>query len=201
MTDSGKLFEGDDPIGIARRWLEEAALSEPSYPEAVALSTVDESGMPNTRIVLLKAIEDDGFVFFTNYSSDKGREIAASGKASINCYWKSLGRQIRVRGTIEKVSDAASDAYYVSRPLGSRIGAWASQQSMPLESRQALLNAVKNAEDEYGEDPPRPPHWGGYKIVPRDIEFWADGEFRLHDRFRWSRDENADSWSNQRLFP
>lgn len=201
MTNRDGIFQGDDPFAIARRWLDEATLLEPSYPNAIALSTVDSSGMPNTRIMLLKAIEDDGFVFFTNYSSKKGREISSSGKVSFVLYWKSLGRQIRVRGAILKDSKASSDAYYDTRPLGSRIGAWASQQSQPLESRQTLVSAVKSAEEKYEESPPRPPHWGGYIIDPQEIEFWADGEFRLHDRFRWTRNNRADEWNIQRLYP
>lgn len=201
MTNRDGIFSGDDPFAIARRWLDEAVAAEPSNPDAMALSTVDERGMPSTRIVLLKAIDDDGFVFFTNYSSDKGQEIASSGKASFVIYWKALDRQIRVRGSIEKVPETVSDAYYASRPLGSRIGAWASDQSQPLNSRQTLLDAVKKAENVHGKSPPRPPNWGGYKITPQEIEFWADGEYRLHDRFRWSRASYADNWNTQRLYP
>jgi len=157
--------------------------------------------MPNIRVVLLKAIEHNGFVFFTNYSSRKGQEIASSGKAAINFHWKSLGRQIRVRGAIAKVSTTVSDEYYQSRPLGSRIGAWASQQSEPLDAKATLVRLVRDAEAKHGQDPTRPPHWGGYRLTPTEIEFWAHGEHRLHDRFRWQRADGADGWQIQRLNP
>ena len=201
MSERDGIFAGDDPFDIARRWLAEATPQEPSDANAVALATVDAAGLPNVRIMLLKDIEDDGFVFFSNYESRKAQEIAAAGKAALVLHWKSLARQIRVRGPIEKIDAAASDAYYASRPLGSRIGAWASQQSRPLASRQALGDAVAAAEAEHGDDPARPAHWGGYKIRPVEIEFWADAAFRLHDRFRWSRENLAINWDVQRLNP
>lgn len=201
MTSGDEIFAGSEPFSIARRWQNEAIKAEASYPDAIALSTVDETGMPNTRIMLLKAIEDDGFVFFTNYQSRKGQELDSAGKASFVMHWKSLGRQIRVRGLVSKENADASDAYYATRPLGSRIGAWASRQSQPLASRQFLMDAVKSAETTYGDNPPRPPHWGGYKIAPLEIEFWADGEFRLHDRFRWTRSSVTADWATQRLNP
>ena len=201
MSDRDGIFTGDNPFDIARRWLDEATPQEPNDPNAMALSTVDAGGMPDTRIVLLKEIEDDGFVFFTNYESAKGEQIAATGKASFVIHWKSLRRQIRARGMVEKVSTDDSDAYYRTRPLGSRIGAWASAQSRPLESRQVLADAVKEAESRFGSDPDRPPHWGGFRIVPEQIEFWADGEFRLHDRFVWKKDESRFGWKVQRLSP
>ncbi len=201
MSDRSGIFAGENPYEIARRWLAEAEAAEPSDANAVALSTVDADGMPNTRIVLLKAIEDTGFVFFTNYESVKGRELDASGKASFVLYSKSLGRQIRVRGTVEKVTKEESDSYYKTRPLGSRIGAWASQQSRPLASREELVKAVQAAEARHGQDPERPDHWGGFRIVPREIEFWAAGEYRLHDRFRWSRENPDGKWEIHRLNP
>ena len=201
MSDRDGIFTGDNPFDIARRWLDEATPQEPNDPNAMALSTVDAGGMPDTRIVLLKEIEDGGFVFFTNYESAKGEQIAATGKASFVIHWKSLRRQIRARGMVEKVSADDSDAYYRTRPLGSRIGAWASAQSRPLESRQVLADAVKEAESRFGSDPDRPPHWGGFRIVPEQIEFWADGEFRLHDRFVWKKDESRFGWKVQRLSP
>ena len=201
MSDRSGIFAGDDPFFIAQRWMDEATLLEPSDPNAMALSTVDASGMPNTRIVLLKAIEPTGFVFFTNYESAKGEEIAATGKASFVLYWKPLARQVRARGRIEKVSPEDSDAYYATRPLGSRIGAWASQQSQPLGAREELVQAVKEAEAEHGDNPSRPRHWGGYRIVPQEIEFWAGEEFRLHDRFRWSCVAADNTWKIQRLNP
>ncbi len=201
MSDRTGIFAGDDPFQIAKRWLDEATVSELNDPTASTLATVDDRGMPNIRVVLLKAIEHNSFVFFTNYSSRKGQEIASSGKAAINFHWKSLGRQIRVRGAIAKVSTTVSDEYYQSRPLGSRIGAWASQQSEPLDAKATLVRLVRDAEAKHGQDPTRPPHWGGYRLTPTEIEFWAHGEHRLHDRFRWQRADGADGWQIQRLNP
>jgi pyridoxamine 5'-phosphate oxidase len=195
------IFKGDNPFEIARSWLVEAEASEPNDPNAIALSTVDARGLPNARMVLLKAIEDDAFVFFTNYESAKADEIEASGKAAFVMHWKSLQRQIRVRGSIVRESDGASDAYYKSRALGSRIGAWASQQSRPLASKAALMEAVAKAGLKHGPNPKRPPFWGGYRIVPTEVEFWAAGEFRLHDRFRWMRATVDDPWTILRLNP
>jgi pyridoxamine 5'-phosphate oxidase len=201
MSDRSGIFAGDDPFEIARRWLAEATPLEPSDPNAMALSTVDADGMPNTRIVLLKAIEDSGFVFFTNYESAKGQEIAATGVASFVLHWKSLKRQVRARGRVEKVSADESDAYYVTRPLGSRVGAWASRQSRPLDSKAELVKAVAKAGVKHGANPDRPPFWGGFRIVPQQMEFWADGAFRLHDRFRWDIATSGSGWKIQRLNP
>lgn len=201
MSDRSGIFAGEDPFEISRRWLAEAEPLEPSDANAMALSTVDADGLPNTRIILLKAIEADSFAFFTNYESAKGQEIAATGKASFVLHWKSLARQIRVRGAISRVSAEESDAYYATRPLGSRIGAWASQQSRPLASRGALLRAVAVETAKHGTAPKRPPHWGGFRIVPQEIEFWAAGEFRLHNRFRWTRKSPAEAWHIERLNP
>ena len=201
MNDREGIFAGDDPFDIARSWLEAATALEPSDPNAAALASVDSDGMPDLRIVLIKDIEADGFVFFTNYNSRKGHEIAGSGKAALNIHWKSLARQIRVRGVIEKIPSAASDEYYASRPLGSRIGAWASDQSEPLVKKSDLLEAVRATEEKYGNTPPRPAHWGGYKITPLEIEFWSAGEFRLHDRFLWTCLNTGNNWKIQRLNP
>ncbi len=201
MTNRSGIFSGDDPFRIARLWLGEAEAVEPNDPNAIALATVDPDGMPNVRMVLLKEIEPEGFVFYTNYESAKGQELAANGKAAFVMHWKSLRRQIRVRGLVEKVEEAQSDAYYSSRSLQSRLGAWASHQSRPLTTRAALMAEVAKATAKHGTNPKRPPYWGGYRIVPTEIEFWADGAFRLHDRFRWSRDTIQDSWSIQRLNP
>jgi len=201
MAERGGIFAGDDPFALARSWLAEAEKSEPSDADACALATVDEHGMPDVRMVLLRQIQDDGFVFFTNYDSAKGREIIASGKCAINFHWKSLRRQIRVRGTVAKADAATSDAYYASRALGSRIGAWASTQSQPLDSKSVLVKAVAAAGVKHGADPARPEHWGGFRITPTEIEFWANGAFRLHDRFVWRRDVNLENWSVQRLYP
>ncbi|HGG65023.1 MAG TPA: pyridoxamine 5'-phosphate oxidase [Rhodobacteraceae bacterium] len=201
MTNRSGIFSGDDPFRIARLWLGEAEAVEPNDPNAIALATVDPDGMPNVRMVLLKEIEPEGFVFYTNYESAKGQELATNGKAAFVMHWKSLRRQIRVRGLVEKVEDAQSDAYFNSRSLQSRLGAWASHQSQPLTTRAALMAEVAKVTAKYGPNPKRPPYWGGYRIVPTEIEFWADGAFRLHDRFRWSREKTNDSWSIQRLNP
>jgi len=202
LARRGGIFAGDDPFAIARRWLAEAGAREPSDPNAAALATVDPQGMPDVRIVLIKEITDDAFVFFTNYESRKGRELAACPRAALNFHWKSLARQIRVRGLVERESAERSDAYYRTRPLGSRIGAWASRQSRPLGSKAALLRAVARERARLGGDPPRPPFWGGFRILPLEIEFWAAGRFRLHDRFRWQRPAvDAAGWEISRLQP
>ena len=199
MTDRTGIFEGDDPLAIARRWLAEAEATEINDPNAIALSTVDADGMPNARMVLLKDIEADAFVFYTNYGSRKAAEIDQAGKAAFVMHWKSLRRQIRVRGTVTREEGPQADAYYASRSLKSRLGAWASQQSQPLSSRTALMAEVARVTAQQGPNPGRPPFWGGYRIAPTEIEFWADGAFRLHDRFRWSR--NAGGWTVIRLNP
>lgn len=199
--DRTGIFEGDDPFAIARRWLAEAEPLEPNDPNAIALSTVDETGMPNARMVLLKDIEASAFVFYTNYTSRKGQEIAATGKAAFVLHWKSLRRQIRVRGITEREEGPQADEYYASRSLKSRLGAWASQQSQPLASRASLMAEVAKITALKGTNPPRPAFWGGIRIVPVEIEFWADGAFRLHDRFRWTRDNVSDPWEIQRLNP
>lgn len=199
--DRSGIFSGDDPFQIARAWLAEAEPVEPNDPNAIALATVDASGMPNVRMVLLKDIEADAFVFYTNYGSKKGQEIAASGKAAFVLHWKSLRRQIRVRGVTEREEGPQADEYYASRSLKSRLGAWASRQSEPLSSRAALMADVAKVTMEQGPNPARPPFWGGIRIRPLEIEFWADGAFRLHDRFRWTRENLGESWEIKRLNP
>jgi len=201
MTDRSGIFEGDDPITIIRRWMDEADASELNDPNAIALATVDADGMPNARLVLLKEIEDDAFVFYTNYESAKARELDHAGKAAFVLHWKSLRRQVRVRGTVTKEDGPQADAYYASRSLKSRLGAWASRQSAPLESRAALMAEVARVTAREGTNPKRPPFWGGYRISPVSIELWADGAFRLHDRFRWDRQNAADPWCISRLSP
>ena len=201
MADRSGLFAGDNPFDIVRAWLAEAQEVEPNDPNAVALSTVDGDGMPNARIVLLKDVEDDGFVFFTNYGSTKGQELDQSGKAAFVMHWKSLQRQIRVRGTVTREDGPQADSYFQSRNSQSRLGAWASQQSRPLASRDALVAQVEQAATEHGPDPIRPPFWGGFRICPVEIEFWADGASRLHDRFRWSRHGRVKPWEINRLYP
>ena len=200
MTDRSGIFAGDDPFALARSWLDEAMRTEPNDPNAIALATVDAAGLPDCRMVLLKEIEgagaDGAFVFYTNYESAKGTEIEATGVAAFVMHWKSLRRQIRVRGLVSRVEAEQADSYYNSRALQARIGAWASRQSRPLESRAALMAEVARQGINHGLSPRRPPHWGGYRIRPVEIEFWADGAFRLHDRFRWSRqDYLSENWA------
>jgi pyridoxamine 5'-phosphate oxidase len=199
--DRTGIFAGQDPFAIARAWLAEAEPKEPNDPNAIALATVDTAGLPNVRMVLLKDIEADAFVFYTNYSSRKGQEIEASGKAAFVLHWKSLRRQIRVRGLTMREEGPQADAYYASRSLKSRLGAWASAQSQPLSSRGALMADVARITAIHGTNPARPPFWGGIRIRPLEIEFWADGAFRLHDRFRWSRSGIAADWKIERLNP
>lgn len=201
MTDRSGIFAGDDPFVIAKSWLTEAETTEPNDPNAIALASVDPDGLPNVRMVLLKEIEDAAFVFYTNYGSAKGQELTQSGKAAFVMHWKSLRRQIRVRGLVTREEGPQADAYYTSRSLQSRLGAWASQQSQPLASRGALMADVAKITVTHGPNPKRPPFWGGFRITPVEIEFWADGAFRLHDRFRWSRKTVHDPWNIQRLNP
>lgn len=201
MSERDGIFAGSDPFEIAGRWLDEARESEPNDPNAIALATVDSSGMPNARMVLLKEIENGAFVFYTNYESAKAAELESAGKAAFVMHWKSLRRQIRVRGTIVREDGPQADAYFASRSLKSRLGAWASKQSQPLSSRTALMAEVAKVTAKLGPNPPRPPFWGGYRLEPLEIEFWADGAFRLHDRFRWRREEPGATWEIQRLNP
>lgn len=201
MTERSGIFAGDDPFALAQSWLQEAEQTEVNDPNAIALATTGADGLPNVRMVLLKEIEPDAFVFFTNYGSMKGREIEASGKAAFVLHWKSLRRQIRVRGLVEREEGPQADEYFASRSLKSRLGAWASDQSQPLASRAALMAKVAKVTAEQGMSPSRPPFWGGYRIRPLEIEFWADGAFRLHDRFRWQRENLENSWRIERLNP
>lgn len=201
MTERSGIFAGNDPFAIAREWLSEAEKSEINDPNAVALSTVDAGGMPNVRMVLLKEISDNGFWFYTNYNSVKAQELQHSGKAAMVLHWKSLRRQLRVRGIVVKEDGPEADAYYASRSLKSRLGAWASKQSQPLASRATLMAEVAKVTAAKGSNPPRPEFWGGYRICPLEIEFWADGAFRLHDRFQWRRDAVGEEWRIQRLNP
>lgn len=201
MTDRTGIFAGDDPFQIARDWLAEAEQSEVNDPNAIALSTVDADGLPNARMVLLKDIEDTAFVFYTNYESAKAAELSQAGKAAFVMHWKSLRRQIRVRGIISKEDGPQADAYYRSRSLKSRLGAWASKQSQELSSRAHLMAEVAKVTAQHGPNPARPPFWGGYRITPVEIEFWADGAFRLHDRFQWRRETPEMAWQIRRLNP
>lgn len=204
--DNGTLMFGEadpsvDPIDAFGRWLEEAQASEINDPNAMALASVDENGLPDVRMVLLKDFDRRGFVFYTNFESRKGEEILQNRKAALCMHWKSLRRQVRARGRVEIVSEAEADAYFASRPHGSRIGAWASLQSQPLDGRPTLERRVAELEERYGEAVPRPPHWSGFRIVPTEIEFWSDGAFRLHDRFRFVREAEDADWTVSRLYP
>jgi pyridoxamine 5'-phosphate oxidase len=189
-----------DPYPLFAAWLNEAERTEPVDANAMALATVDAEGMPNVRIVLLKGFAADGFVFYTNLQSAKGAELAGNPKAALCFYWRSLERQVRVRGPVIAVAASEADAYFASRPRGSRIGAWASAQSRPLESRFALEKAVAayTARFAVGEVP-RPGHWSGFRLDPVEIEFWRAGTFRLHDRIRFTR--TGAGWSETRLYP
>ena len=201
MVDRNGKFEGNNPFDICKRWIAESEDGELNDPNAIALSTVSEDGMPNVRMVLLKKIDDSAFVFFTNFGSNKAVEIFGCGKASFVWHSKFLRRQIRVRGFTSLESEQASDEYYKSRSLRSRLGAWASIQSKPLESRKVLLDRVEKFTEGLGEDPAKPKFWGGFRITPAEIEFWAEGEARLHDRFLWTKSELDGQWSIERLYP
>lgn len=204
MTETGLTIgdftEASEPYRLFAAWLEEATASELNDPNALALATVDSDGMPNVRMVLLKGFDERGFVFYTNFESRKGVEILGSMKAAMCFHWKSLRRQVRVRGPVEQVSDEEADEYYASRPRGSRIGAWASRQSRPLESRFALEKAVAEYTARHAVgDIPRPPHWTGFRILPQSVEFWHDRPFRLHDRVVF--EQNGNEWAKTRLYP
>lgn len=195
------IFAGGDPFAIARAWLAEAEKTEINDPNAVALATVDAQGLPNVRMVLLKEISADGFIFYTNYTSAKGRELSETPAAAMVLHWKSLRRQLRIRGSVTREEGEKADAYFASRSLKSRLGAWASQQSQPLSSRAALIAEVAKVTAQKGPNPPRPSFWGGFRITPVEIEFWADGAFRLHDRFVWRRQTQETPWKIERLNP
>jgi pyridoxamine 5'-phosphate oxidase len=197
----GDLPETGDPFGLFARWMQDARTSEPRDADAAALATVDSAGLPDVRVVLVKKFDERGFVFFTNSESAKGSELSGNPKAALVLYWKSLNRQVRVRGTVELVSEQESDEYFASRPRGAQVGAWASRQSRPLESRSKLEAAVARYEKEYAERVPRPPYWIGYRVVPLAIEFWADRPFRLHDRLVFTRPAPGTPWARERLYP
>lgn len=199
---AGDFSERDDPFALFAEWLQEATASEPNDPNAMALATADADGLPNVRMVLLKGFNAEGFVFYSNAESQKGREIAANPQAAVVFHWKSLRRQVRLRGPLHAVSDAESDAYFDSRPRDSRIGAWASQQSRPLESRFALEKAVAKYAARYAVgNVPRPPYWRGWRIVPTYLEFWHDRPFRLHERSIFQRADAHAPWTRTRFYP
>jgi pyridoxamine 5'-phosphate oxidase len=201
LTD-GDFTEASEPFALFERWFSDATASEPNDPNAMALATVDPDGLPNVRMVLMKGWDEAGFVFYTNTESAKGRELLSGKKAALVLHWKSLKRQVRVRGPVEIVTNAEADEYFHSRPRDSRIGAWASQQSRPLESRFALEKAVAINAAKYAiGDVPRPPHWTGFRIRPVEIEFWHDKPFRLHDRIVFRRPAPEGGWTKARLYP
>ncbi|GLU35474.1 pyridoxamine 5'-phosphate oxidase [Trinickia caryophylli] len=189
-----------DPISQFQLWFQQALDAQLPEPNTMTLATADEHGRPSARILLIKGVDKRGFVFYTNYESRKGRDLAVNPQASLLFYWIELERQVRVDGTVEKTGVDESDAYFASRPLGSRIGAWASDQSRPIANRGELEAREKAFAEQFGEHPPRPPHWGGYRLVPRTIEFWQGRPSRLHDRIVYTR-ESDDRWSIGRLAP
>ena len=194
--------EAEEPFGLFASWLAEAEKSEPADPEAMAVATVDARGMPDVRMILLKGADARGFVFYTNCESAKGLELAANPQAALLFYWKSLGRQIRIRGPVEAATEAEADAYFATRHRESRIGAWASSQSRPLASRAALEDAVAQLTSKFeGGDVLRPDYWRGYRVRPLQIEFWQSGAFRLHDRIVFRRDRLDGPWTKARLYP
>jgi pyridoxamine 5'-phosphate oxidase len=195
------LLSQSEPFALFSRWLEEARASEPNDPNAMALATVDASGLPDVRMVLLKGIDGDGFTFYTNLQSRKGEQLAATPKAALCFHWKSIRRQVRARGMVTAVTGAEADAYFATRPRLSRIGAWASRQSRPIESRFALQKAVAGFTAKFmAGEIPRPPHWSGFRLTPIEMEFWRDGAFRLHDRVRFSRAAGG-GWEKAALYP
>jgi pyridoxamine 5'-phosphate oxidase len=199
---SGDFTEADEPLRLFAAWFDEAKQAEPSDPDAMALATVDADGLPDVRMVLLKGFDERGFVFYSNEDSQKGRELAANPKAGLAFHWKSLRRQVRLRGLVETVSAAEADAYFASRPRSSQIGAWASRQSAPLESRYAFEKAIALKAAQFAIGPvPRPPFWIGYRVVPTVMEFWHERPFRLHDRVEFRRADEAAAWTKTRLYP
>ena len=192
----------EDPFGLFDEWLKEAEAKELNDPTAMSVASVDAAGMPDVRTILLKGHDHDGFVFYTNFESAKGRQLLAQPKAALLFHWKSLRRQVRVRGPVSRVTDAEADAYFNTRHLQSRLGACASDQSRPLDSRATLEARVKAASERYPDgNVPRPPYWSGFRVTPLAIEFWQDGAFRLHDRVLFERGKAGEPWTRQRLYP
>jgi pyridoxamine 5'-phosphate oxidase len=199
---SGDFTATDEPFALFEAWLNEAIKSEPNDPNAMALATVDPDGLPDVRMVLMKGFDTEGFVFYSHIASQKGRELAANPKAALLFHWKSLRRQVRIRGNVTPVTEAEADAYFATRPKQAQIGAWASKQSQELESRFAFEQAIaKVAAKHIIGEVPRPPGWSGWRITPSRIEFWHDRPFRLHDRIEFRRDAAGQKWSKTRMYP
>jgi pyridoxamine 5'-phosphate oxidase len=202
LTASMGFTEREEPFGLFADWLEDAKKAEPNDPNAMALASVDDAGLPNVRMVLMKDFSERGFVFYTNFESQKGQEILATEKAALLFHWKTLRRQVRIRGPVEQVTGAEADTYFASRPRDSQIGAWASQQSRPLGARFELETAVAMFTAKFGfGQVPRPPHWSGFRVQPLSIEFWHDRPFRLHDRVVFRREKPEGAWKKDRLYP
>jgi pyridoxamine 5'-phosphate oxidase len=196
------LIEGDDPFALFDKWFASARANEPGYPNAMTVATVDDTGMPDARIVLLKGFDEDGFVFFTNTLSVKGRQLGSFPKAALCFYWGQTQRQVRIRGPVTSVSTDEADTYFASRPRGSQIGAWASSQSQPLTNRDDFIEQIESVEGQYqSADVPRPPHWSGYRVAPLKMEFWQERPFRLHDRLVFEREIASADWRMGRIYP